>query len=163
MSTMYELTAQYTALLAMADEEEIDPEAIADTFEALEGEIEDKADNVAKILRDLDGEADKIKAEESRLAKRRAHYEASAASLKKRLETMMKLTGKTKFKTSLFSFGIQKNGGKKPLVLDVEVDKLPIELTKAVPDNNAIRAYLEEHEECEFAHFEERGESLRIK
>ena len=163
MGTMYELTAQYMALLAMADDEEIEPEAIADTLEALGGEIEDKADNVAKVLKELDGETEKIKAEEARLAKRRAHYEAASMSLKKRLEDMMKLTGKTKFKTSLFSFGIQKNGGKKPLVLDVEVDRLPSELTKAVPDNNAIRAYLEENGECEFAHFEERGESLRIK
>ena len=45
MATMYELTGEYRELLAMAGDPEIDPEAIADTLEAISGEIEVKAEN----------------------------------------------------------------------------------------------------------------------
>lgn len=163
MASMYELSAQYAALLDMANDDDIDPDVVADTMEAIKGEIEDKADNVAKVLKELNGQAEMIQAEEQRLAARRIRIQMAAGNLKHRLEELMRLTGKTKFKTDLFSFGIQKNGGKQPLVLDVEVSALPAELTKPVPDNNAIRKYIEKHGECEFAHLEGRGESLRIR
>ena len=42
MSTLYELTNEYMALLEMAEDPDIDPQAFADTLEALGGELESK-------------------------------------------------------------------------------------------------------------------------
>ena len=54
MSTLYELTGQYMDLMEMA--EEADPDVLRDTLEGIEGEIEDKADNYAKVIRTLEGQ-----------------------------------------------------------------------------------------------------------
>lgn len=103
-----------------------------------------------------------IKAEESRLAKRRRTLTNRIDTLKNILEAAMRATGRLKFKTALHSFGIQKNGGKAPLDVYGEV---PTEFTKTItePDNEAIRAALEEGKQLNFACLQERGESLRIR
>ena len=73
----------------------------------------------------------------------------------------MKQTGKTKFATDLFTFRIQKNGGKRALTIDGEV---PEEYTRIVIENDTdkIRQALEQGEKLPFAHLEAQGESLRI-
>ena len=72
-------------------------------------------------------------------------------------------TGKTKFKTSKFSFGIQKNGGLAPLWVDEDYSNIPQKYLKVEPDNIKIRQALDIGENIMFAHYEERGESLRIR
>lgn len=73
----------------------------------------------------------------------------------------MKQTGKTKFTTDLFTFRIQKNGGKRALTIDGEVPK---EYTKTIVENDTdkIRQALESGKELSFAHLEPQSESLRI-
>lgn len=165
MPTMYELTADYKTVLEMALDTDIDPQAIADTLESITAEIEVKAENTAIIMKELDAEAAKLKAEEQRLNARCKVYEKRVESLKQGLFDAMKLTGKTKFKTTLFSFNIQKNGGKIPVIVDVDCSELPDNLVTIIekPNLDAIAAYLETNPECKFAHFGQRGESLRIK
>lgn len=165
MPTMYELTADYKTVLEMMYDTEIDPQIIADTLESITAEIEVKAENTAIIINELTAEAAKIKAEEQRLNARRKVYENRVANLKQGLFDAMKLTGKTKFKTDLFSFNIAKNGGKTPVIVDVDCSELPDDLVTITekPNLDAIAAYLEKHPESKYAHFGERGESLRIK
>ena len=107
--TLYELTDEYRQLLEMAEDENEDPQVIADTLEAIEGEIEYKADGYARVMRQLEYDAAALKAEEKRLANRRKTIEGNVARLKANLFDAMRETGKRKFKTDLFSFGIQKN------------------------------------------------------
>ena len=165
MPTMYDLTADYMAVLDMATNPDIDPQAIADTLESITAEIEVKAENTAIILKELEAEAAKIKTEEQRLKDRRTSIENNAKNIKQRLFDTMKLTGKEKFKTTLFSFSIARNGGKIPVIVDVDCSELPDDLVTITekPNLDAIAAYLEKNPECKFAHFGERGESLRIK
>lgn len=165
MPTMYDLTADYMAVLDMATNPDIDPQAIADTLESIAAEIEVKAENTAIILKELEAEATKIKAEEQRLKDRRTIIENNAKNIKQRLFDAMKTTGKEKFKTILFSFSIAKNGGKIPVIVDVDTAELPDDLVTITekPNLDAIAAFLEKNPESKFAHFGERGESLRIK
>jgi len=109
MANIYELTQDYLRLLEMAEDPELDPEVIADTFEGIEGELEIKAENYAKVMKNLEGDIAALKAEEERLAKKRKAIENNIKRMKATLQEAMELTGKTKFKTDLFSFGIQKN------------------------------------------------------
>ena len=165
MPTMYELTADYKTVLEMMYDTEIDPQAITDTLESITAEIEIKAENTAIIINELTAEAAKIKAEEQRLNTRRKVYENRVTNLKQGLFDAMKLTGKTKFKTDLFSFNITKNGGKMPVIVDVDCSELPDDLVTITekPNLDAIAEYLESNPESKYAHFGERGESLRIK
>lgn len=107
--TLYELTDEYRILLELAEDPEVDPDTLMDTMEALGGEIEAKADGYAKIIRQMESDMAGIKAEEGRLNNRRKTIENNIARMKMALQDAMIATGKTKFKTELFSFGIQKN------------------------------------------------------
>jgi hypothetical protein len=107
--TLYELTSEYMELLAMLEDPDTDEAVILDTLEGVGGELEEKADNYARVMRQMDADATAIKAEEDRLYRRRTTIENRIKNMKSRLQGMMEITGKKKIKTELFSFGIQKN------------------------------------------------------
>lgn len=165
MISLYELTGQFLQLQEMIEDPDVDVQAINDTMEAIEGEIELKADGYAKVIRNMEGSLAAVKAEQERLSARKNVLELGIKKLKDNLQASMKATGKTKFKTDLFSFSIQKNGGKLPVIVDVPVEELPDDyvIVTEKPDLTAIGTYLAAHPECTFAHYGERGESLRIK
>jgi hypothetical protein len=96
-------------LLELAEDPDIDEQAFMDTLAGIEGALEDKADNYAKCMRMLEADANGIKAEEERLAKRRKTIEGNGSRMKSALQYAMEATGKTKFKTQLFSFNVQNN------------------------------------------------------
>ena len=165
MSNLYQLTNNYENVLNMLYDEEVDEQMVLDTLESIEGEIEDKADNYAMIIKELEGDAEKVKAEKQRLEKRQKAFENRAKLLKENLEKVLKQLGKTNFKTELFSFGIQKNGGKIPLIIE-DITKVPemyFKHTEKELDNAKIRQALENGENIPFAHYGEQGESLRIR
>lgn len=161
---LYELTDEYLQLQQMLEDPEIDSQVITDTLEAVEGEIEIKADNYAKVIRNMEGSIAAIKVEQERLAAKKNLLESGIKRLKENLQETMIATGKRKLKTDLFSFNIQKNGGKAPVLVDVPTEDLPDDLVriKEEPDLDAIRALCEQGD-CTYAHLGERGESLRIK
>lgn len=162
MSNLYQLTNNYETVLNMLYDEDTDEQMILDTLEAIEGEIEDKADNYAKIIKELEAKQNARKEEAKRLTESVKVFENRVKVLKSNLFNSMKKTGKTKFTTDLFSFNISKNGGKQTLTIDGEV---PEEYIKTITENDTdkIRQVLEKGEKLTFAHLEPRGESLRIK
>lgn len=166
MSALYQITEAIDMVMAEFYNEEVDEQAIFDTIEALEMEFEDKADNYAKVYKTLKYDAEVIKMEIERLQLRLQSFENTAQRLKDTLEANMKQIGKAKFKTSLFSFGIQKNGGLQPLVLNVaNVTELPKDYLipqDPLPNNKRIRELLAS-ERVPWAHLAPRGESLRIR
>lgn len=109
MATLYELTAEYKELLEMAEEQNLTQADIKDTLEGMDYEFEDKADGYAKVLRSLDGKEEAISSEIKRLTEMKKVVANNKKAIKQNLENAMIETGKTKFKTTLFSFGIQKN------------------------------------------------------
>ena len=165
MASLYELTQEWLQLQDMLEDPDIPDDAIQDTLEALEGAIEWKADGYAKVIRNMEASITAIKAEKDWLTKKQNRLEASIGRLKERLQEAMITTGKRKIKTDLFTFAIQKNGGKLPVVLDVDVADLPDDfvIITEKADLKAIGEYLETHPDCVMAHFGERGESLRIR
>lgn len=162
MSTMYELTDNFMAVLEMASDPEIPPEAIADTLEGIEGEIELKAQSYAIIIKELEGDAVKLKAEETRLSSKRKSLENNIKRIKDNLFNAMKITGKEKFKTDLFSFGIQKSPAK--LVIDdssLIPEKYYVEQAPKL-DEQQLKSDLKSGIECKYAHLEQ-GEHVRIR
>ena len=47
----------------MMEDPELDPQTLADTMEAVEGELEIKAENYAKVMKNLEADVAGIKAE----------------------------------------------------------------------------------------------------
>ena len=115
---LYELTEIYLNLKDM-DIEEGD---LNSALENIDDEIETKADNIAKVLRDFDGDIEALKSEEERLAKKRKAIENRQKHLKEYLQNAMLVLDKRKFKTDLFSFNIQKNA---PSLKILDESKIP--------------------------------------
>ena len=165
MSRLYEIAEQYKALEEMLYDGEIDEQVIRDTLEAIDMEFEDKADNYAKLIKGMKADAKTLKEEEERLYARRKALENRATWLMSQLEENMRFTGKTKFKTSLFSVNIQKNGGKQPLEITENLADIPMKFLiqqEPVPNKEAIREYLADHV-VDWAELKPYGESLRIR
>lgn len=161
--TIYELTDDYKQLLALAEDPDVDPEILADTMEGLAGAIEDKADGYAKVLTQVNSDAASIGLEIDRLQGKKKALENNARRIKETLQMTMELTGKRKFKTQLFSFGIQKN----PASLKLDVDDIAVPKEFRIPqpdkvDKDAIKKALKGGAEFDWCHLEQ-TESLRIR
>ena len=122
---LYEISEELMTLEDMLYDDTVDQETVQDTLEMINMDFEDKADNYAKIIRTMDASIKALKDEEQRLSSRRKSLEERQKWLKDTLEANMRFTGKIKFKTELFSFNIQKNGGLEPLVITGELDDIP--------------------------------------
>lgn len=165
MATLFDLTTDLLNLYEMATEPDLDAEVLQDTIDAVEGEIEVKADGYAKVIRQMDGDIATLKAEIDRLSNRKKSIENSKDRIKKSLETAMMATGKTKFKTELFSFGIQKNPASLKFTDDFDMAELDDKYIKyADPEVNkqAVKDALKSGEEIAGCYLEQ-TESLRIR
>ena len=166
MSTLYELTGQMQALLALMEDPDTDPQIIEDSLEAVSGEIEAKADGYARVMAELEARKAAVKAEKDRLAALESSLGKNIDRMNESLKMSMIATGKTKFKTDLFSFSVQKNPPK--VVID---DPSRIPEAYLIPqepkiDTAAIKNALKDADEAPLwdgiARLEQ-GESLRIR
>ena len=63
MSNLYKLNEAWQELVNMLYQDDVDEQMVLDTLESIEGEIEDKADGYAKIIRELEAMRDAKKEE----------------------------------------------------------------------------------------------------
>lgn len=102
---LYELSQNYLAVQDM----DLEPEVLKDTLDSIEEAFEDKAENIAKWIRNLEADKKAFEEEEKRFKEKKQAADNRIKSLKLYLEDNMRLTGKTKFKAGFFSFAIQNN------------------------------------------------------
>ena len=108
MSTLYNLTDDYVRVLEMIDEG-VDEAVIQDTLESIDDAIEFKADNYSHVIREKEGINEIRRKEVKRIQELINRDEKAIKLMKESLYEAMKETGKTKFKTDLNSFWIQKS------------------------------------------------------
>lgn len=108
MSTLYNLTDDYVRVLEMIDEG-VDEAVIQDTLESIDEAIEVKADNYSHVIREKEGINEIRRKEIKRIQELINRDDKAIKLMKDSLYEAMKHTGKTKFKTDLNSFWVQKN------------------------------------------------------
>ena len=158
--TLYEISNDLKAFIDAYEAGEIPEDAYTDTLNAIELAFEEKAENIAKAIRNIDSDVSALKTEIKRLQELQQQRENHVKNLKNYLYEQMKAIGKTKFSTPLFNFTICKNGGALPIEI---VGDVPAEYCDLVPNNTLIRDAIKEGKDIEFAKLLERGEHLRIK
>jgi hypothetical protein len=144
---LYEISGTYLhALGAFTDpESDFDAETVSDTLEALEGEFEQKAVNVAAFLRGMEAEADAIEAAMHQMAKRRHRLKANADWLRGYLLDQMGEMGLKEIRSPWFVIKPTKNP---PAVVVDDPAALPAEFMwqpeppPPAPDKGAIKEAL---------------------
>lgn len=107
---LYELTEKYNQLLEVA--EGMDQDVLIDTLEALEGAIEEKAENTAKVVKSLESDVNGIAKEIKRLQAMKKSRENNITNLKNYLHQQLEYAGMDKVKGELFTVALQKNPSK---------------------------------------------------
>jgi len=93
MTKLYELTQNYQNLVSLLEDETIDSSVVGDAIRQIEGDIIDKAQNIAKLLKNMEGDIKVFEAEEKRLRAKRTALEKKCKSLKVYLETELRKIG----------------------------------------------------------------------
>lgn len=107
---LYELAQNYVELQKMLEEENnIDPEVIKTTLDAIEEEIASKCENIAKLIRTLEAEEKILKEEEERLFKKRRTIESRKEWLKKYVEEQLQKAGIQEVKGKIFTIALRPN------------------------------------------------------
>ena len=155
---LYELSQNYLAVQDM----DLEPETLKDTLDSIEEAIEDKAENIAKWIRNLEADKKAFEEEEKRFKEKKQAADNRIKSLKLYLEDNMRLTGKTKFKAGFFSFAIQNN---QPSVEVFDEALIPKQFLIEQPpkiDRAGIKELLKAGEEVPGAELKQ-TEGLRIR
>ena len=166
---LYEIAEEYQNFLDAVEAGEIPEEALADTLESISSLLEDKADNIACLIKNMTAEAAAIKAEEDKLAERRKTKERRIEGLKKYLSFALQQSGKTKIETARNNISFRKTPPK--LIVEDEAafkiwasTEKPEFLTFKDPDinKNAVKSAIAAGVEIRGAHLES-GVSMTIR
>ena len=118
---LYELTNNYKQLLFLL--EESDEVAIKDTLDALGEAIEVKAENTAKVIKQLEADSDMLKNEIQRQQSRKRTIDNNISRLKAYLQESLESVGKDKIKGDIFTVAIQNNPPKLIVEDESEIPK----------------------------------------
>ncbi len=141
--SLYELSANYLQALDFLTDPEMDlpVEAINDTLEALSGELEDKAINVAKFFRNMEAAAEAIKSAEADMAKRRKTLENRVQWLKNYIKENMEVCGISDIECPHFKISVQKN----PAVVNIlDENAIPAQFKEQVTSWKIDKAAIKE-------------------
>lgn len=168
MASLYEMAAEYRTLADTLADGDFDLATVADTIEAsgLPDDMAQKAQNIEFMARNLDGETAALQTEVERMVARIGSNTKKADSLRGYILQCLKLTGREKLPTTMFTFSTRKSEA-----VDVfEAGKLPAEFWRtpepkppvAAPDKDAIKAAIKEGKEVPGARMQ-KNEKLVVK
>ena len=151
MSSIYELNKDYAELSAMLEAAETEEEiqAIQDTLEMLDCSIEEKIENTAMYMVNVESDIQGLKAEIDRLTKIKKAKENAVERLKNNVEYAMKQKGFDALTVGTFKCGYRKSESVEITNLDV----IPADFTKVEikADKTAIKKALKAGEVIEGA------------
>ena len=119
MASLYELTLDAQMLMELLESGEIDEQTFADTLESLD--VDSKIENVCKVIRMLEADAEAYKKEKDRMAQRQKTVENGIQRLKNSLLDYLSATEQKSVKTGIFDVSMR------------TADKLNIVDDKSIP------------------------------
>ena len=163
MSKLYEITSQYLVALEQLEVDEETGEISGyEALESVQGNFEEKAENIALYIKDELAMESSIKAERMALAEREKSHKRKAESLKRYLVNSMSAVGKAKLETPKVKLSFRKS-------VSTEVDDLNLipkdfirTITEEKPDLTAIKKAIQAGQEIPGARLEEK-QNLQIR
>ena len=127
MATLYEMTKEVETLYALLQNDEIDSETFADTFEAMSA---DKIEGYCQIIRQLSADEEMFKSEIDRLSKRKKVCENAQTRLKQRLIDYLTTADVDRIKAGTFTVSVSST----PSVNITDENLIPSEYKVPQPD-----------------------------
>ncbi len=143
---LYDIADNIRVLADMVEAEggEFDEQTIADTLDGLEGDLNQKADNIGKLTMMLTRQADACELEAVRLKERATKLRKRSESVTAYLHACMTVAGLKKIESSLFNISVRKV----PDVVEIDEELLPpdwfVEKVTERPDKRGILAAIRE-------------------
>ncbi len=154
---LYQIADQYLEALQVLDDPDLPAQAVADTLEALQGEVAQKGQAVAAFTLNLAAEIDALKAHEKKIAARRKALESKEEWLRSYLKSNMQRCGITEIKAIDGTFKAKLGKGRPSVVVTDESlipdDSKFVRWTRSV-DKTAIAAAIAAGEQVPGAHVE---------
>ena len=164
MVSLYKLTEQQRELKEVAGNSDLPAEAFADTFNALDGQFNEKAVSVIHVVRNMDSDIEALDAEIKRLGDRKSVIKNKKENIREYLRSNMEASGINKIDCPLFSITLAK--GKDVVFIDDEAaipdDYVSVSVVTK-PDKAAILKALKNGDSVAGARIEKSKTSLRIK
>jgi hypothetical protein len=128
--SLFDVAAEYRAQVEALYDIDLDEQTLADTLEALSGDLEVKANNTAIVVKNLEALADAMDREIRRMDERRKATQARAMSLRRYILQAMDLAGVKRIESPWFRLRTQNN----PQSVDVfDEAQVPSEYRKTPP------------------------------
>ncbi len=155
----FELAAQYRRLAEVLAERHDDAQLIADTLDSISGPLDERLENLAKMVRNLEAAGSGVQQTIANLEARHAALERAAERGRALILDVMKMAQREKVTTALFALAIRKNP---PQVVIDRVNEVPPtyftyhEPPPPTPDKKAIAAALKAGMQVPGVHSEQR-------
>lgn len=127
-NTLYQMTIQASELYELLQGEIIDEQVFKDTLEAIG--TEEKVEGYCQVIKELQGDLDKFKAESDRLAARMTTIKNNVERMKNSLLAFLQASGQDKVKAGTFTVSI--GTSKQTNILDENL--IPTEFKTPQPD-----------------------------
>lgn len=144
MTKLYQLTDEYARLLELAE----DGEDVGAELALLEGDLESKGANIAKVITSLEADSETAGEESKRLAERSKSLAAQAKRVRDYLRSCMQASGIKRIKGPAFTISL--SGGKRKVVVSDE--------TKVPPEYMRSKTTFEPNKAAILEAFEQFGE-----
>lgn len=161
MFKLYELTEMYQNIWDLVNDEDADLEGLEMALKSIEDNLEGKAENMAKLVKNLEGNITALKDEEQRLARKRISLENQIKNIKQYLEYQLTVMQIDKVKTPLFTIAMQDNPQSVHIMNDDLIPEEFVKYTKSISKKDLLVA-LKEGMEIEGAEIKQ-TKSLRIR
>lgn len=160
----FELAAQYRHLAELLAERHDDEQVIADTLEGISGPLDERLENLAKMVRNLESARRGVEETIANLETRHAALQRAAERGRKLILDLMQVAHRDRATTALFSLAIRKNPP--VVVIDSQAALPPTYLTyheppPPTPNKKAIATALKAGTPVPGAHCEQ-GVRLEI-
>jgi len=155
MAKLYKLTEQYQTIEGMLDRdiEYINQDEIKETLASIKDEIEEKVSSIGKLVLELKSDAQAVKAEEDRLAKRRSGFTSKMEWLKNYLLVEMQTANVLKVKRDVISVSVQNNPPSAELI---DLELVPEQYVRVIPEKREL------DKKTTIDHFKETGELVSV-
>lgn len=156
--TLYELVAEYREAAERLYDLDLPPQVVADTLESLRGPPEEKALNVAKVIRNMHATVSAMKVAEEQMRKRREFLENREFYLKDYLKYNLEAAGISSVDSPTLCIAIRRNP---PAVVVDAASQVPERYWRQKPppppelDKVAIRDAIKSGEEVPGVHLEQ--------